>query len=557
MRIRSLLCLLALFAFVCTAPVLAEETTDFRFYDDQGTLLNNVNVSFLDHTAATSEKVPPQSSGVYTLAVAPGSKIEFQVSGPDQDYASTSVLVPVDLAGPMDVILVSSFSAHGDCNLAETINPGDTVSGNTSVDGQFPGAAPFCVTSVSALGVWYTTTGTGGTFTASTCNQAAYDTKINVYCNDCDDFVCVTGNDDGPGCAAFSSEISWCSELDPVTGEGLEYLILIQGFAGATGAFDLTLTDAGDSCNLGNQQSCAPPEPQGACCNCLNSPFNCTAGGLSACLELGGDFQGDGSTCLVVQNSSAPGLAIPDNGFPNFVVDEIDLAGLPLITDVNVGLQLNHTWIGDIISIVEHPNTNQSGLWNFNCGGPSFQGIDTEFDDEGTAQFCNPGGPTPAPNDGNGNIVALGGPDLSQFDGTSPDGTWRLLTADNFPADIGTVELWYLRFNDLGFAELCIEQPPDDDDDSFFTTLCHCPPGLGGQGCHTITVGGFAADAHLGNHSFDSVGECTNSSALQHDLVGEGQQGGGTVGFGMDSNSNSNSDDGNDQPATSLRRRLR
>ncbi len=76
MRRRSLLCLLAVFAFVCTVPVPAEETTEFRFYDEHGTLLTNVNVAF--HTGAVSSKMAPQSSGVYTVPVGPGSKVSFQ-----------------------------------------------------------------------------------------------------------------------------------------------------------------------------------------------------------------------------------------------------------------------------------------------------------------------------------------------------------------------------------------------------------------------------------------------------------------------------------------------
>jgi len=38
--------------------------------------------------------------------------------------------------------------------------------------------------------------GTGNTMTASTCDQADYDTKISVFCGDCVDKICVAGNDD-------------------------------------------------------------------------------------------------------------------------------------------------------------------------------------------------------------------------------------------------------------------------------------------------------------------------------------------------------------------------
>ena len=208
MRRRSFLCVLAVFAFVCTAPVPAEETTEFRFYDEQGTLLTNVNVAF--DTGAVSSKMAPQSNGVYTVPVGPGGKVSFQVSGPDASYGSTAVAVPVDLSGPMDIVLQTSGAGNSDCNQAEMINVGETVSGDTSVDGG-PQTAPFCGTSISADGVWFKTSGTGETLTASTCNQADYDTKISIYCADCEDFTCV--DSDSTGCAAFNSEAVWCSEV--------------------------------------------------------------------------------------------------------------------------------------------------------------------------------------------------------------------------------------------------------------------------------------------------------------------------------------------------------
>ena len=215
---------------------------------------------------------------------------------------------------------------------------------------------------------------------------------------------------------------------------------------------------------------------------------------------------GFSAQCSAPSDISEPGQAIPDGGFPAFVSDSLVISGGLSITDVNVGVVTTHTWIGDVHHIVENPGTVQSALWVGNCDVGPFLGIDTEFDDEGTATFCNSTGPTPAPNDGNGNIVPLGGPPLSVYDGTDPNGTWTMFSSDDFPADTGTLDLWYLRFNDLDFPSVCGDD--DDDDGGPLTTLCHCPPGLGGASCHTITVGGHAADAHLANHGWDSTGEC-------------------------------------------------
>lgn len=131
------------------------------------------------------------------------------------------------------------------CDDALPIAPGDLVSGSTdaaTLDAGLPACDGLAVT---APGVWYRTTGTGGTFTASLCNPGTnYDTKLHVLCADCDVFSCVAANDDHPGCGVnpLQSVVSWCTE------PGVEYLILVSGFSSATGDFELALADDGMPC---------------------------------------------------------------------------------------------------------------------------------------------------------------------------------------------------------------------------------------------------------------------------------------------------------------------
>lgn len=94
-----------------------------------------------------------------------------------------------------------------------------------------------CGTSNTAGGVWYTwtdTSGLGGNLNLFTCNQAAYDTKISVFTGSCGFFVCQGGNDDGPGCAGFTSD------LTVATDGSSTYRILVHGFGSATGTFNLS-----------------------------------------------------------------------------------------------------------------------------------------------------------------------------------------------------------------------------------------------------------------------------------------------------------------------------
>jgi subtilisin-like proprotein convertase family protein len=121
------------------------------------------------------------------------------------------------------------------CQGAESISCGDTVAGTTVgansdfVDG--------CGISVTAPGVWYTFTDDFGfetDYVVSTCDGTNYDSKLSVYVgDDCGNLVCVGGNDDTCG---LQSEVAW-------TGDGSStYYILVHGFGGASGDFNLNLS---------------------------------------------------------------------------------------------------------------------------------------------------------------------------------------------------------------------------------------------------------------------------------------------------------------------------
>jgi hypothetical protein len=127
-----------------------------------------------------------------------------------------------------------------------SLTAGSTLTATT--DSEFP----YCDTSITAPGVWYTVVGTGNEITADTCytGTADYDSKISVYCPDCADPFCAGGNDDAPDCFAGGSTITWCSE----TGE--TYYILVHGFSSRTGNFELSVSDGG-TCT--NPVACAPP----------------------------------------------------------------------------------------------------------------------------------------------------------------------------------------------------------------------------------------------------------------------------------------------------------
>ncbi|MEL6811652.1 MAG: proprotein convertase P-domain-containing protein, partial [Bacteroidota bacterium] len=115
-----------------------------------------------------------------------------------------------------------------------------TLTGDGVVSGTTVGAAvegvPFCGTSSTSPGVYYTFTdgsGTGSMVTLSLCGGATFDTKIGAFTGTCGALVCETGLDDFCG---LQSEISF------MTDGSSTYYVLVHGFGGASGPFDLTVS---------------------------------------------------------------------------------------------------------------------------------------------------------------------------------------------------------------------------------------------------------------------------------------------------------------------------
>ena len=106
------------------------------------------------------------------------------------------------------------------------------------------------------------------------------------------------------------------------------------------------------------------------------------------------------------------------------------------ITDVNV-LNLNgtHTYIGDLVFILESPSGTQVTLLDEVCGGD--ENFDIGFDDD--AESATP--PCP-PTDAN--VYQPASP-LSAFNGESAAGTWRLIINDNAGSDEGSLAGWGLQ----------------------------------------------------------------------------------------------------------------
>jgi len=202
---------------------------------------DNITVSTCDN-ADFDTKISVYTDGCGFFTCVGGNDDAAGCAGNTSELSFTSSL------GNQYLILVHGFSSqtgdftlsitctvggdNDDCSSPLPITCGESLNGSTA--GATVDAAPDCGASVTAPGVWYSFTGTGEQITLSTCNTAAYDTKISIYTDGCGLLTCVAANDDGAGCAGFTSTVSFVSIV------GTEYLVLVHGFFAEEGDFTLS-----------------------------------------------------------------------------------------------------------------------------------------------------------------------------------------------------------------------------------------------------------------------------------------------------------------------------
>lgn len=184
--------------------------------------------------------------------------------------------------------LLVSFTAYAqpandDCANAITLTCGQTVSGTTTASTD-DGVSTCGTDYDGGQGVWYHFTGNGDFITLTTCDQADFDTKISVFSGSCGSLTCVDGNDDDEACIGNTSTIGFNSS------NGTDYYILVHGFLGSTGNFDLTLL-------------CTTPPSNDDCANAIALSCGDVASGytLGATADLSLTFCSD-------DLSAAPGV---------------------------------------------------------------------------------------------------------------------------------------------------------------------------------------------------------------------------------------------------------
>ncbi len=153
-----------------------------------------------------------------------------------------------------------------------------------------------------------------------------------------------------------------------------------------------------------------------------------------------------------------------DNSVAEDLPLTISAAGTPTVTskipfyedialaDINVNLELDHTYLADLVVKLISPAGTTVVLLSSSCG--DFQNINATFDDDAPNFTCN-GDPAIS-----GSVKPLGS--LSSFNGESVFGEWILEINDNAPADGGSLKSFSL--------DICVEGAfrPDADNDGVF-----------------------------------------------------------------------------------------
>ena len=196
--------------------------------------------------------------------------------------------------------------------------------------------------------------------------------------------------------------------------------------------------------------------PTGACC----IGKICVIVTEDACAVLGGTYQGDLTNCegggAPVTYESFPNAPLPDNN-PAGVSDTITVPDSVVITDVDVALQVTHTWVGDLcVTLVHQPTGTTVDLiqrmgeaggchsgFPFGCAADNFNIV---LDDAGAGGpiesqcvFNLSSPPGYAPNN-----------PLAAFNTLDSAGDWTLTVSDNAGADFGTFDSWALIITSSG-----------------------------------------------------------------------------------------------------------
>ncbi len=233
-------------------------------------------------------------------------------------------------------------------------------------------------------------------------------------------------NTDGISYAVGSTQtITWTSAGNNAIAGASNVDILFSNDNGATWAYTLLTATPND----GTQTVTLPPGVSGPYCRFMvkanaNIFFNVNTKAFAV-----------GYTVTVVNTCNTytinPGTAIPDNT-PTYTTHSLNVPTTANISDVNLAVNLTHTYISDITLAVLSPLGTQVNLFSGAC--TNNDNINATFDDQGAPIVCA--------TTITGNVSPS--QPLSALNGQNPNGTWTFGVYDSGAADVGTINTYSL-----------------------------------------------------------------------------------------------------------------
>ncbi|MDO1501936.1 thrombospondin type 3 repeat-containing protein [Winogradskyella maritima] len=182
--------------------------------------------------------------------------------------------------------------------------------------------------------------------------------------------------------------------------------------------------------------------------------------GVNACNNMGpyssASFTTANITCNNFDATDTP-IAIPDGNLAG-TTSELMVTNVALITDINVTIDVTHTWVSDLTLTLTSPNGTSVVLTAKN-GGSADNYTMTVFDQEATEAIGDGTAPF------TGTFIPDG--DLSNFYGEVSSGEWELLVVDDTGFDAGTLNSWSM--------EICGNPLADTDGDLVPDLTDNCP----------------------------------------------------------------------------------
>jgi len=214
----------------------------------------------------------------------------------------------------------------------------------------------------------------------------------------------------------------------------------------------------------GNGSTCDGNQCKGRCC-LGNGICDTAANSPNACAIAGGTFT-LGQDCslytdfIFTTGGVAPGLPMPLPIQDPPVLETINIQTVSgfvgVISDLNVDLQVTHTYTGDVgvklefngitVDLISQLGTPIGG---FGCPSNDF---DVVLDDEATTGLIDNVCVQPGPPAATGTFVPTGL--LSAFDGISPNGDWTIKLSDAATPDTGSLIRWSLHIGKTAGANV-------------------------------------------------------------------------------------------------------